>query len=125
MEALVKFLRLDIKIQKILLGLSAACILFPMAIWIVGLKLKDSTRTVYLLFSLILILLMFTIVNIHIKGDLDIWLKGAVFIVIPFITAIWYLKYSTATKDKLTDRKGEYFTELEMENILDAEELLK
>ena len=138
MKNLVKFVKIDIKIQQILIGITVASLIFPLMISIplillgawqlfsgiyLGLKLKDSNRAIYLVFSTVLLLLMFTATNINMSGDGEFLIFSIVFIIVPFITALCYLKYSFITLDKLGGDKYEIFTDREMEEVLDSEEL--
>ena len=150
MEHLVKFVKRDIKTQKVLIGITVCSILIIPFIWIAFILLgawqlfsagfvlsytKDSKLKIYLTYCAFHIFVML------VAGLNDFWLESYIesifgynahgiflivwFMVIPFIIAIWYLRYSIKTLDKITEGKHDFFTEKEMEEILDSGEILK
>ena len=150
MKNLEKFLKIDINIQSVLIGITLFCVLlFPLigiAFMVLGAWqlfsaayvfsfLKDTTRKIYLIYCAFHISVMLS------TGLNNYWLEHQIesifgtnafgtlmliwFMIIPSILAIWYLRYSKKTLNNLTEGKYEYFTEKEMEAILDSHEVLK
>jgi len=150
MEHLVKFIKTDIKAQKVLIGITLGSILIFPFIGIAFILLgawqlfsaayvfsyfKDAKRKVYLIYCGFHISVMLC------TGLSDFWLERQIesifgynafgiflliwFMIIPSILAIWYLRYSIKTLENLTEGKHEFFTNKEMEEILDSGEILK
>lgn len=137
MENLIKFIKIDIVIQKILLFLAmlTSFMVFPLMItlpvlgaWqlfsaaVITYRLKDRKRTKYLIFSVAYLGMMY--LSTMIDGGLQPFFSGVIFIPIPFGIAIWYY---LETKNKLKELEKLGIAEMPdvMENILDSEEIFK
>lgn len=141
MENLIRFIKIDIVVQKVLLFLVVitGVLLMPLMItlpvlgawqlfsaFLIRWRLKDEIRKKYLLFSIAYLGLMFLSVYLenHYREDSYEFLLGLFFIPIPFGIAIWYF---IATKKTLKELQKLEIVEMPeaMENILDSEEIFK
>ncbi len=141
MENLIRFIKIDIVVQKVLffLVVITGIFLMPLMItlpalggwqllsaFIIRWRLKDEIRKRYLIFSIAYIGLMFLSVylNDNYRSDYDEFFIGLIFIPIPFGIAIWYF---ITTKNTLKELNKLEIVEIpeEMENILDSEEIFK
>lgn len=138
MENLIKFIKVDLIVQKILLFLAVltSAMVFPLAItlpvlgaWqlfsaaVIAHRLKDKKRIKYLAFSVAYLCVMY--LTTMIGGEVELlFLWGGIFIFIPFCIAIWYY---IETKNKLKELKKLEIAEMPemMANILDSEEIFK
>jgi len=140
-ENLIRFLKMDIVIQKVLffLVIITGIILFPLMVTLPALGawqlfsaftirwcLTDKVRKKYLLFSFAYLGVMFLSVNLtdHFRSDFYGFLVGLVFIPIPFGIAVWYF---FTTKNTLRELEKLDIVEIPetMENVLDSEEIFK
>ncbi len=141
MENLIRFIKIDIVVQKVLFFLVVITGIFLMPLFItmptlgawqlfsaftIRWRLKDEIRKRYLLFSIAYLGLMFGSVYMqdNFRFDAFDYLLPLIFILIPFGIAIWYF---IKTKNTLKELKKLGIVEMpeEMENILDSEEIFK
>lgn len=141
MENLIRFIKIDVVVQKILLFLVVITGIFLMPLMItlpalgawqlfsaflIRWRLKDEIRKKYLIFSIAYLGLMFALIyfgdNFGFRDHE--FLIGFIFIPIPFGIAIWYF---IATKNTLKELQKLEIVEMPeaMENILDSEEIFK
>lgn len=141
MRDIIKFLKIDIVIQRIIFFLVCLTgfMVFPLLItlpilgaWqllsatITFSLLKDRRRKKYLLYSIAYLGLMFLSVHFgdYILTDLGEFLIGVIFIPIPFGIAIWYYLETTNTLKEL-EKKGIVKMPESMNEILDSQEIFK
>jgi len=144
MESLIRFIKIDIAVQRILIVIACFMVLMPVFLilalpllgaWqslsamVIYSKLKDPIFKNHLIFSLKYIALMFSLIcfwsiGVEISGIIYTILLLIALIIIPIYLATEYLKMTKETIKKL-DGKIIEFNELELENILDAEEVLR
>lgn len=107
MRKKLQTLREDIFFQKILIGIAVLSIIFPyllfftmptLGLWQLisgchlAFRLKDHNGKIYLLIALIWLLVMGLPFFTGIRLDIGIWV-GVIYIFIPLIIAVGYLKY--------------------------------
>lgn len=141
MESLIKFIKVDIVVQKILFFVVCitGVVIFPLMItlpilggWqllsagIIWIRLKDKLRMKYLLCSISYLALMFLSVfsTDFFKSDFFQFIIGIMFIPIPFGISIWYY---LETKNTLLELEEMGIVEMPeaMNDILDSEEIFK
>ena len=142
---MIRFLKVDAIIQKILLFATCACFLFIIFIgfplvtlgaWqlisaaIVWSKLKDNSRAKYLVFSICYLGLMWLTVYfidgiLKASDNLYTFVLFLVFILFPIIIAIWYLRLTSQTLKNLKNKRDVEFSDTEMDTILDSDEILR
>jgi len=146
MENLIQFIKRDINIQLALICITACCIIFfpfiGIALCLLGAwqlfsaifiwnKIRDSKRRNYLLYCMCHLSLMvgYAVSDYTIQRKLEEVFGGmflaSLFLIIPPILAFWYLSHSYKTLKTLNGDKHEFFTEKEMDEVLDSEEVLK
>ena len=146
MIGLAKFIKRDIEVQQALIAITiGSIILLPLigiAFCLLGAwqlfsaiyiwrKIKDEKRRNYLVYCFFHLSLMAVYIfsDYSIKENLnqlfgnDFNFLVTIFMIIPIILAIWYLKYSHQTLNLLTEGKHEFFTEKEKEEVLDSGEM--
>ena len=141
MKNLIKFIKIDIVVQKVLfvLVVVTGVFLLPLMItlpalgawqlfsaFIIWWRLKDVIRKRYLLFSIAYLVLLFIsgYSQGYIRVDVYEFLLALIFVFIPFGIAMWYFITTKNTLKKLQKLEIVEIPEA-MENILDSEEIFK
>jgi len=141
MENLIKFIKIDIVVQKILFFVVCltGIIVFPLMItlpilggWqllsagIIWNRLRDMTRKKYLAYSISYLGLMVLSVFSadYFRSGLFEFMVGLIFIPIPFFIAIWYYLETKNTLQEL-EKKGIVEMPEVMDDILDSAEIFK
>jgi hypothetical protein len=141
MENLIKFIKIDIVVQKILFFVVCitGIVVFPLMItlpvlggWqllsagIIWNRLKNEIRKKYLRYSISylgLMFLSFFLAN-YFQSGLFGFMVALIFIPIPFCIAIWYYLETKSTLQEL-EKKGIVEIPEVMSDILDSEEIFK
>ena len=141
MGSLIKFIKVDIVVQKILFFVVciSAIVVYPLALSLPALgawqlfsaftirkRLKDEFRKKYLPYSISYLgfmVLSFFLAD-YIGSGLYEFMIGLIFIPIPFCIAIWYYLETSSTLKHLK-RQGIVEMPEAMNEILDSEEIFK
>ncbi len=141
MKNLIKFIKVDIVVQKILFfvvcitGIAVMPLIITLPIlggWqilsacIIWNRLRDRTRKKYLAYSISYLALMWlsVISADYFQSGLFEFMVGLIFIPIPFCIAIWYYLETKNTLLEL-EKKGIVEMPEAMNKILDSEEIFK
>ena len=142
MRNAIKLLKVDYITQKLLLFVTCCSIVFFPLIgvmlcilggWqllsaiIIGYTLKDKKRLRYFSFSVLYLFFMWGSLAICSSSEkgFEMVALAVIFIVIPIFIALWYMKLTSETLDKLRKEEYIYLGREGLEDILDSDELLE
>jgi len=145
MESLIRFLKIDINIQRLLFFMACITVVSPpflifsmtlLGLWqmlssmYVWSRLRDDVRRQYMIFGLILFVTIILVMGLVFSFDLRdfgilVMLFGFGVVGVTLYIGFWHLDMTKRTLAKLLEQEMIGFSPKEMETILDTDEIFE